>query len=97
MIDIVEKCTICRNRQPLLKPIHVGWPHVKELASGALLCVYRCGPAAFSAGGYLYKSRSTDGGRSWQDEGPIWAPDEPHWDYRGSWLAQTHDREVVLT
>ena len=79
--------------------IHAYYSRVIELPSGALLCVYRRAQALYGDDGRSWVLRSTDGGRTWQDEGCLWdgsADDRPY-SYAATNLTLLRDGSIALT
>jgi len=97
MIEVVDGGVVYRNPAPGLKAIHASMPHVGKVADGELLCFYRRGQAFGSADGNVFRSRSTDGGKTWVEEGALWDPtrDAQHYEYRAGGLATLDDGTVL--
>ena len=74
-------------------------PKILEVAPGELVCVYRRGAAMYSDDGRSWQLRSTDNGKTWQDEGCLWdgTDDAQSYMYSATSLAKVSDGEIVLT
>lgn len=72
MIRIIDEGILYRNPKPGLRAIHASFPCILELSPTELICAYRRGQAFQSHDGRIYLLRSTDGGKTWNDEGPVW-------------------------
>ena len=73
MSDLVaeESGVVYTNPAPELRHIHAMQPSVRAVSGRELLCTYRRGEAMESVYSVLGTCRSTDGGRTWSDEGLI--------------------------
>ena len=59
------------NPKPYLRSQHAFHPTISDLGEGELLCSYDLGEAIEAMNYQTYRSRSVDGGETWQFEGPI--------------------------
>lgn len=98
MIKILDEGTLYRNPLPQLRVIHACFPVIQELSEQELLCVYRRGTAFESADGVIGKLRSTDGGKSWVEEGIVWdlSKDNKSYSYRSGNLTTLRDGTLLL-
>ena len=71
-IAILGTGLIYRNPKPHVHAIHAYFPSVVQLANGELLCSLVLGEAFDAANCHTYVARSTDQGRSWRLQGPIY-------------------------
>lgn len=97
-IEILENKTLFRNPRPGHQVINGYLPFVVALSERELICVYRQGLAFYSNDGVLAVLRSTDGGGTWQQEGPLWDPknDDQPYAYSAPFLARLRDGKLVL-
>jgi len=79
--------------------INAYYPTTLQIGPNEILCVYKRSAAMYSDDGRSYQLRSTDNGRTWQDEGPVWdgSTDERTYSYSATCLAMTGDGEIVLS
>ena len=69
MITINDSGVIFKNDQPELKYIHAIQPGIRALSETDYIAVYRHGSAMESVDSVLGQMRSSDGGKTWQNEG----------------------------
>src|SRR3990172_6935019 len=72
MIELVESHVIFENPKPMLRSRHGYFPGVVELPSGELLALLVIGQAFESVDLATHVARSTDQGRTWQLQGPLY-------------------------
>jgi hypothetical protein len=98
MIKILDEGILYRNPLPQLRVVHACFPVIQELSEQELLCVYRRGTAFESADGVIGKLRSTDGGKSWVEEGVVWdlSKDNKPYSYRSGNLTKLRDGTLLL-
>jgi BNR repeat protein len=97
-LEIVDSGILYANRYPGDWAINAYYPNIVELGPGELLCVYRRGAAIYSDDGRIYQLRSTDDGRTWQDEGIVWdgkADTKSYW-YAPVGITRAPDGELVI-
>jgi sialidase-1 len=70
-MKIIETGIVYENPKPYLRSQHAFHPTLVDLGGGELLCGYDLGEAVESMDYRTYRSRSTDGGRTWTPEGAI--------------------------
>jgi hypothetical protein len=99
MLTIIDEGILYRNPLPQLRPVHASFPFIRQLSEQEYLCVYRRGSAWESADGIIGKLRSTDGGRTWKEEGVVRenASDDKPYGYRGGALTCLSDGTLLLT
>jgi len=73
-IKLVDKGLLYYNRQPQFQSVHAYFPFIEQLTTDEMICFYSRGSAMASADKVVGKSRSTDGGRTWKEEGTVWDP-----------------------
>jgi len=71
MIEILGTGIIYRNPKPYLRSRQAFHPSLVDLGSGELVCSFDLGEAVEALDYRTYLARSTDGGESWQFEGPL--------------------------
>jgi sialidase-1 len=71
-IEVLGEQTVYVNPLPQLRSRHGKFPGMVQLPSGELLCLFELGEAFESADSETYVTRSTDLGRSWQMQGPLY-------------------------
>ena len=71
-LQIVHEGVIYRNPLPGHVAICAYHPNLVPLSDDRVLCFYRRGQAMYSLDGRIMQSLSTDGGRTWQDQGLVW-------------------------
>ena len=73
-LEIVDQGVLYRNPHPGHRAICAFLANVVPLGDDEILCFYRLGQAFYSYDGRLARLRSSDGGRSWNEEGLVWDP-----------------------
>ena len=71
-IEYIQEHVVYDNPMPLLRSRHAFFPGVVQLPSGELLAMTVIGEAFESTDLATYISRSTDGGQTWQLQGPLY-------------------------
>ncbi len=79
-MKIVERVILYANPIPHLRSRHGYFPGVAVLPGGDLLALFSQGEAFESADSTTVVSRSVDGGRTWEFQGPICPRQPGHWD-----------------
>jgi hypothetical protein len=97
MIEIIERSVIFHNPRPEDWPVVARLPAVEELSNDEIFCVYRRGTALRSPDGAIAKARSSDGGKSWVQEGLLWDPgrDSIQFDYSGPFTTKLKDGALI--
>lgn len=85
-----------RNENPGFKAEYAFLPNILPLSETEALCFYRVGAAFYSIDGRLATLRSTDGGRTWAQEAPVWDPKQDDADYSYSAPHATRLRDGTL-
>jgi hypothetical protein len=70
-LEILGHSTVYRNPHPNLVSEYVAFPAIQAVPDNVLLCMCRHGSARESAAGVVKIYRSTDGGDTWQETGPL--------------------------
>jgi len=70
-VELLETDVIYRNPLPGHQAVAITHPFVHPLSETELICTYKHGQAQYAADNMVHISRSTDGGRTWQHEGPF--------------------------
>jgi len=73
-LEIVDQGVLYRNPHPGHRAICAFLANVVPLGDDEILCFYRLGQAFYSHDGRLARLRSSDGGRSWNEEALVWDP-----------------------
>src|SRR5690348_11593408 len=73
-IRIVDTGLVYRNPQPHLRAIHAMHPTITAFPDGELVSTYDIGQGPESLDYHTVLSRSTDGGKTWQQEGALISP-----------------------
>lgn len=98
MMKILDEGILYCNSLPQLRVIHACFPVVQQLSKQELFCVYRRGTAFGSVDGVIGRLRSTDGGKSWVEEGVVWdlSKDNKPYSYRSGNLTTLRDGTLLL-
>jgi sialidase-1 len=72
VIEYVEAHTVYQNSKPMLRSRHGYFPGLVQLPSGELLALFAIGEAFESVDLATHVSRSKDGGRTWEYQGPLY-------------------------
>lgn len=70
-MQIQDSGIVYENPKPYLRSRHAFHPSLVDLGNDEWLCAYDTGEAVEALDYRTYRSRSTDGGRTWTPEGPI--------------------------
>lgn len=73
-IQYLEQHIVYENPRPHVRSRHAYFPGVIQLASGELLALFVMGEAFEAANLQTYVARSSDLGRTWQLQGPLYDP-----------------------
>jgi sialidase-1 len=98
-LRIVNEGILYRNPAPGHVAICAFYPSLIAFSDRELLCVYRIGQALYSDDGRLAKLRSTDGGKSWVQEGLMWDPRhdaEGTYSYTAPFISRLPDGMLIL-
>lgn len=98
-IEQVTSGVVFRNPRPGHRVVNAYLPFIEEVGNEELLCVYRRGCAFYSFDGVLARSRSGDGGKTWDEERLVWDPrvDDRPYSYSAPFLAKLRDGTLVLS
>jgi len=98
-LEIVEDGLLFANKYPADWAIHAYYPRIIELKPKDLLCVYRRASALYADDARSWVLRSTDNGKTWQDEGRLYdgSQDAKHYSYSVMNLTQMRDGQIVVT
>ena len=96
-LQIMDAGDLYANAYPADWPIHAFFPNIMEIAPGELLCVYRRAGCMYGDDGRSWVLRSTDGGKTWADEGCLQKPltKDPR-SYSVTELAKLRDGTILL-
>ncbi|MFN0166233.1 MAG: sialidase family protein [Bryobacteraceae bacterium] len=72
MIELIESHVVYENPKPHVRSRHGYFPGMVKLRSGELLCLFILGEAFEAANSTTYVTRSRDGGRTWDLQGPLY-------------------------
>ena len=97
-LHLLDDGVIYRNPDPGFKAECAFLPNVVPLDGDEVICVYRIGQAFYSTDGTLNVARSTDGGRTWTQEGRVWdvANDDRPYSYSAPHTFRLKDGTLVL-
>lgn len=97
-LQIIDAGVLYRNPLPGHQAVMAYAPFVLPLSATELICAFRHGQAMYSADGMTHVLRSTDGGKTWQHQGPIRdrARDLRPYQYGSGSLTRLRDGSVVL-
>ncbi len=97
-LRILDQGILYRNRHPGHRAVIAYAPFVQPLSGEELICVFRHGQAMYSRDGMIHQLRSSDGGKTWEHEGPIRdrSRDDSHYNYRGAQITALHDGSLVM-
>jgi len=97
-LHLLDEGVIYRNPEPGFKAECAFLPNVVPLDRDEVICVYRIGQAFYSTDGTLNVARSTDGGRTWSQEGRVWdvANDDRPYSYSAPHTFRLSDGTLVL-
>ena len=70
-IRLIDHHTVYDNPVPNLRSRHAYFPDLVALPSGELLALFMLGEAMEATDGTTMVSRSADGGRTWELQGPL--------------------------
>ena len=98
-LEVLDDGVIYKNPEPGLKAECAFLPNVVPLDGDEVICVYRIGQAFYSTDGTLNVARSTDGGKTWVQEGRVWdiANDDRPYNYSAPHAFRLRDGTLVLT
>lgn len=97
-LSIVEHGVIYRNPLPGHRVINAFFPALQRVAGQEWICAMKVAGAMYSPDSRLEIARSTDGGRTWQHEGPIrrQSQDSIRWNYLSADLTQLLDGRLIV-
>lgn len=97
-LELIHEGVLFRNPEPGHRALCAYLPNVVPLGADELLCFYRLGQAFYSLDGRVAQLRSTDGGRTWLDEGLVRDPaqDNLPFTYTAPHGSRLHDGTVLL-
>src|SRR6266446_7057582 len=72
LIDYVEPYTVYDNPKPHVHSRHGYHPGIAELPDGELIALFLFAEAFEAPNGTTFVSRSRDGGRTWELQGPLY-------------------------
>jgi hypothetical protein len=98
MLTIDATGVIYRNPDPGHRHVAALFPHPLELPGGELICAYNRGSALYAADLAFHMARSADGGRTWQDAGPLdaGARDQVRYSYHDPFVSTMREGELVI-
>lgn len=70
-IKVIDTGLVYRNPKPHLRAIHAMHPTISLLPNGELVCTFDIGQGAESLDYHTVLARSTDGGKTWRQQGPL--------------------------
>lgn len=96
MLHELTTGVLYKNPNPHVKSVHAYFPSVAALPNGELLATYILAEAFEAVNARMHVSRSTDGGQSWQQEGPVFAPRNDRLMSEFARVSITPDGELVV-
>ncbi len=99
MIQIVDTGIIFQNPLPGVQPLQAQFPGLCPVSDQEIVCVHKRGPAPAAIQCDYALARSTDGGKTWHDEGVIWDrnKDDRPYSYGYGYPLRLSDGEILLT
>jgi hypothetical protein len=96
-LELLDSGVIYRNANPGYQYTFACHSHVVELGPRELLCSYQRGQALYSVDSVMAQARSTDGGKTWTDEGLLHDParDKVRYSYHGPVLTRVEGSPLV--
>src|ERR1043166_1510290 len=70
-IKVIDTGIVYRNQKPHLRAVNAMHPTVSVFADGEIVSTYDLGQGSESMDYRTELSRSTDGGKTWQQQGPL--------------------------
>jgi len=97
-LEIEKTGVVYRNPLPGHKAVAATHPFVHPLSASEAICTFKCGQAQYAADNMVHISRSTDGGRSWEHEGPFHdrAQDPVPYQYSAASLTTLRDGSMLM-
>ena len=97
-LTIIDAGVLYRNPLPGHQAVIAFGPFILPLSDTELICSFKRGQAMYSRDGMIHLLRSTDGGRTWDHEGPIRdrAKDDRHYQYALGPMTKLRDGSLVL-
>jgi hypothetical protein len=97
-LDLIHEGVLFRNPEPGHRALCAYLPNVVPVGGEELICFFRLGQAFYSLDGRVALVRSTDGGRTWVDEGMVWDPalDQTPYTYTAPHGTRLRDGTVLL-
>src|SRR5262245_20173853 len=98
-IEQIDGGVVYRNPNPGYEYSFACHSYLIELAPNELLCTFQRGQALYSVDSIGLRSRSRDGGKTWQYEGPLHDPskDRIRHSYHGPMVTRLRDGTLMVT
>jgi sialidase-1 len=98
-LELLDSGVIYRNPNPGYQYTFACHSHIVQLSPQELLCTYQRGQARDSVDCVMAQARSTDGGKTWTDEGLLRNPkrDKAPYSYHGPVLTRLDGSALVVT
>jgi len=98
-MKVIDQGILYRNPFPEKETIHAYYPDILQLSELELICVYWRTPDTQSADGRMMQLRSTDAGKTWNDEGLVYdlSGDDRLYSYRANNLARLSDATILIS
>jgi hypothetical protein len=95
---ILDSGVIYRNPDPGHRYIAALFPHPLELPGGEFICAYNRGSALYASDLDFFLARSSDGGRTWRDDGMIHqrSAADRHFSYHDPFVSRMRDGALVI-
>lgn len=99
MIRIIDAGVIFQNPLPSIQSLQAQFPGLCCISATEILCIYKRGSASSSVDSVYAKARSTDGGKTWSEEGLVWdkSKDERLYSYGYGYPVRLASGEILLT
>src|SRR5688572_6054422 len=97
-LEVVDEGVIYRNPNPGYQYVYASHSHPVQLSETELLCTYQRGQALYSTDLIFACSRSTDGGKTWQEESLVIdrSRDELPYSYHDPFLSRLNDGTLII-
>ena len=97
-IKLLDTGCVYRNTNPGYTYTFACHSHMLQLGHDELLCAYQRGAALYAVDSVMARSRSKDGGKTWEDEGLIYDPagDNRRYSYHGPTLTRLDDGSLII-
>lgn len=97
-LEVTDTGVVYINPDPAHEHVFASHPHPLQLTEWEFICTYQCGSALYSVDANVALLRSSDGGVTWTDEGPIYdrTGDDRMYSYHDGFVSRLSDGSVVV-